>query len=120
MPLPDPHANEETVELDKLKWKLYQEAKNAVVLWTEELNRRRAVILKDMGDAFAATVDGEKVAYHRPKDQYAINRLVKDHPDLAAHFFKPKLKEEFQTEAFAKAHPEIAEQYRVRPFVDAK
>lgn len=119
MPLPDPHANEPVEELDRDKVKLYFEAKAAVKAWTEEMVRRKKDLIDTMGDAFAGTVDGEKVVYHRPKDQWAITRLVKDFPDLTAHFFKPQLTQVFQIEEFVVAHPDIAEQYRVRAFTDA-
>jgi hypothetical protein len=118
MPLPDPHANEPTQELDRDKVKLYQEAKAAVKAWTEEMNRRKKALIEELGNAFAGTVDGEKVVTYRPKEQYAISTLVRDYPDLTQRYFEHKVEQVFNMDKFHEQHPEIAEKYRVRAFVD--
>ncbi len=116
MPLPDPHANEPVVELDPDLYKLYLEAVDAVDRWTKELNRRRKRLEEQIGDAYAGTIEGLKVITYRPTATFATTRLVKDYPDLTAHFFKKVFRDEFQTEDFVKAHPDIAEQYQSRSF----
>jgi len=118
MPLPDPHANELTRELDPDKVKLLNEAKEAIRLWTIEYSRLKREILEAMGDAFAGTVDGEKVILHRPKDQWAIKSLEHDYPDLVEHFKRMEVKEVLDVDAFRVAHPDILEKYRVRAFVE--
>ena len=118
MPLPDPHAGEKTQELDRLLFLEYLEAKRAVAGWEKELKRRKELLIKQLGDATAGTLDGEKVVAYRPKSQYAVGRLIKDYPDLTAHFFKHKINQVFDVEAFSAQHEQIAEQYRVRAFVD--
>lgn len=120
MPLPDPHADEPTQEVDHDTWKLYQEAKAAVQSWTIEMVRLKRKLLEEMGDAYAATVDGQKVVTYRPKDQYAEARLREDYPDLTAHFVEHRMEAIFNMEAFRKRHPEIAEKYRVRSFNEVK
>ena len=120
MPLPDPHANEPTREVDRDTYHLLREARAAVAAWTTEFNRLKAKLLEEMGDAYAATVDGEKVYTYRPKDQYAVSRLIKDYPDLTEHFFVVERQTVFDVDNFKKAHPEIAEKYRVRALVEVE
>jgi hypothetical protein len=118
MPLPDPHANEPTVELDRDTVKLLYEAKEAVRLWTIEYNRLKRKLTDTLGDAFAGTVDGEKVVLYRPKDQYAIKQLEADYPDLVEHFKRMELREVLDVAAFGARHPDILTKYRVRAFVE--
>lgn len=114
MPLPDPYADELTVEIDRDKYKLWQEAKAAAQAWDAEAKRLGADLLYSMHGFSAATIDGVKVLSHRFKNQYAVGQLLKDYPDLTKHFMKPELVEQLDVPAFVTAHPEIAEKYRVR------
>ena len=114
MPLPDPWANEPTREVDEDTYKLLQEAKAAVSAWTSEVARLKNKLMEQMGDAFAATINGEKVYTYRPKDQYAVGRLIKDYPELTQHFFVVQEQNVFDMDRFKKKHLDIAEQYRVR------
>lgn len=114
MPLPDPHAGEPTAEVNPDTVKLLDEAKRAAKAWTEEVNRLAARLRFEMGDAFAATVGGEKVYTYRPQDKYAVARLRQDYPDLTEHFLKHEMTVTLDIAAFAQRHPEIADQYRVR------
>lgn len=121
MPLPDPHEHEMTVELDQEdqdKYKFLLRAKDAIIGWTKIYNRLKAELMATLGDATAATVDGEKVVYYRPKDQYAISRLEADYPDLTQRFKKMKVQEVLDVDAFGQAHPDILAKYRVRAFVE--
>jgi hypothetical protein len=118
MPLPDPHAHERTVELDRDKWKLLQEAEDAIKRWVKHRNRLKLELIAALGDATAGTVDGAKVCYYRPKDQYAISQLQADYPDLTERFKKMEVKEVLDVAAFEAAHPEILTKYRVRAFVE--
>jgi hypothetical protein len=118
MPLPDPHAHEPTVELDHDKWKLLQEAEDAIKQWVRHRNRLKLELIQALGDATAGTVDGVKVCYYRPKDQFAISRLEADYPDLVERFKKMEVKEVLDVAAFEAAHPDILTKYRVRAFVE--
>jgi hypothetical protein len=116
MPLPDPHASESTKELDRDIIKLWREAKAAEKAWKAEAERLYKRITGELGDAYAATVDGDKVLAYRPKSSYAESRIQRDYPDLAEHFMEYRAV--FNVHQFAQAHPEIADQYRVRALVD--
>jgi hypothetical protein len=116
MPLPDQYADELTVEIDADKYKLWLEARAAVKAWQAEAERLAADLRESLHGLSAGTVNGNKVVSYRPKDQYAISRLVKDYPDLTEHFMKPELVTSLDVRAFAAAHPEVAEKYRVREF----
>lgn len=116
MPLPDPYQDELTVEIDRDKYVLWLDAKAAVQAWTAEANRLAADLRESMHGLSAGTVDGKKVVSYRPKEQYAIGRLVKDYPDLCEHYMKPELTTVLDIKAFANNHPEVAEKYRVREF----
>lgn len=118
MPLPDPHANEPTSELDRDKWKLYQEARAAVKAWTVEMDRLRTELEAEIGDAFAGTVNGDKVVTYRYKDQWAASTIQKENPELAQHFYT--YKRVFDLTAFRERHPDIADRYRVRAFVETE
>lgn len=117
MPLPDPHAGEMTVEINRDIFKAYEEGLAKLQEWTEYVNKLKASILEQLGDAYAGTVDGDKVVSHRPKKQYAESRIRQDYPDLTQRFMRWKTEEVFDLPAFIQAHPEIVEQYRVRAFV---
>lgn len=117
MPLPDPHAGEMTTELDSDLWDQYEKGLATLKEWTEYVNKLKKMILEQIGNAYAGTVNGEKVVSHRPKDQYAISRLRQDYPDLTERFMRWHTEQVFDEEAFIAAHPEIMEQYRVRAFV---
>jgi hypothetical protein len=118
MPLPDPYAGEMTAELDPDKFKLMEEAKAQIKAWTQHYNRLKTELIAALGDATAGTVNGEKVVYYRPKDQYAITRLEADYPDLVEHFKKMEFREVLDVEAFGSQHPDILDRYRVRAFVE--
>lgn len=120
MPVPEPWSGETTTELDPDKYKLWQEAKAAVKAWQEEADRLVAELITSLGDATAGTLDGTKVVSYRPKQQYAVRRIEEDYPDLVRHFQKPKISNVTDMEAFAAAHPEIADRYRVREFRELK
>lgn len=120
MPLPDKHANEPTVEVDEDLYAMIQAARDAVDAWTKELNRLKKKLTEQIGDAYAATVHGEKVYTYRPKDSYAEARLIKDYPDLTQHFFAYRTENVFDMDKFREAHPDIAAQYRVRALVEVK
>jgi hypothetical protein len=116
MPLPDPYANEPTVEVDPDIVMLFHEAKLAEKAWKDEADRLYKRIVEQLGDASAGTIDGVKVLSYRPKSSYAEGRLQKDYPDLTDHF--REYKSVFNVQAFAQAHPEIAERYRVRALTE--
>jgi hypothetical protein len=120
MPLPDKHANEPTVEVDRDIVKLMQEAKAEAKRWKEEYERLRKKFEVALGDAYAATVDGEKVFTYRPKDAYAEARLREDYPDLTEHYVEWAYVSQFNFDKFKQAHPDIAKQYQSRQLVEVK
>jgi hypothetical protein len=113
---PDPYANEPTAPVDPETSRLYLEACDAAKSWQIEADRLKKMIDEQIGDAHAGLVDGRKLYTHRPEDRYAVARLLKENPELTQHYYHQVYKEEFNFELFSKAHPEIAEQYRVRSF----
>lgn len=116
MPVPDLWSTESTVEIDQDKYKLWLEARDAVKAWEAEAARLANEIAESLQGATAGTIDGRKVCSYRPKNQWAVKRLQAEYPDLTRHFMKPRISDILDVEAFAVAHPDIAEQYRVREF----
>jgi hypothetical protein len=116
VPAPDPYANEPTQEIDRDKFKLWQEARANAKAWTEEAERLRGELEAAMGDAFAATVDGRKVLTYRPGSAYAVRAIQRDYPDLVQHFLVRKQTWELDIARFAAEHPDVVERYRVRSF----
>lgn len=113
-PLPDPHAGEPTREVNPDLVARLDAAKDAVKSWTAEVVRLSTRLREEMGDAYAATVGGIKVYSYRPQDNYAVARLRKDYPELTEHFLKHEMTVSLDIALFARAHPEIAEQYRIK------
>lgn len=116
MPVPDPHSDEMTIEIDRDKLKLWQEAKAAARAWQAEADRLAQDLQQSLHGFSAGTVDGVKVVSYRAKDQWAANRLRQDYPDLTERFIIPVSVPTLDINSFSKAHPEIAERYRVREF----
>lgn len=116
MPVPDVHANEPTVELDRELVRRWREASDNAARWKAIANREREILEKQLGDFYAGTVDGHKVITFRPSDKWAGAEIVKQFPDLTQHFMRHEVKEVFDVDAFRYAHPDIAEQFRVRQF----
>lgn len=116
MALPDKHQDEPTVEVDANVYKLWVEAEHNAKQWKRIADGYRATLEQDIGDRFAATVDGVKVVTYRPSEGYAGARIQKDYPDLTAHFVRHEMVSKFDVDLFARVHPEIAEQYRIRSF----
>lgn len=116
MPVPDRHADELTAEIDRDHFKAYREAKANADAWAKEANRLRGLLEAQLGNAFAATIDGTKVLTYRPSNGYASTAIIKAYPDLVGRFMRQDVNYVLDTDAFARAHPEIAERYRIRSF----
>ncbi len=114
--LPDKYANEPTTEVDHAKWQAYLRARDARQQWAVIETKLIKEIKGEMGTSFALTYDGEKIATFRPTVAYAEARLQNDYPDLTKHYVIDRTVPTFDMDLFAKAHPEIAEKYRVRTF----
>lgn len=116
MALPDPHENENTVEIPQAVWAAYIAARNNAEAWGEQAARYRSQIEELMGSAPAGTVDGVKVVTYRPSARFAEFGIKRDYPELVQHFVREKVVEEFDVKAFVAAHPDLAEKYRSRSF----
>jgi predicted phage-related endonuclease len=116
MPLPDPHADEMTVELDENIFEKWRQAKRNVEGWEREAKRLREMLEKQLGDAYAGLVNDEKVLTYRPTEKWAVERIRTDHPDLTQHFMRTKETEFFDIESFVRMYPDVADRYRVRQF----
>lgn len=112
----DPYLNEPTVELDAEIHGLYLEAKENAKAWSAEADRLERLLQDQIGDAHAGTVRGFKLVTHRPTATYRIKALVQENPELAQHYIKPVVKDEFDVEAFRRQHSDVLEQYRSRSF----
>jgi hypothetical protein len=117
MPLPDKHADEAGVEIPADLWGQYVQYRSNAVQWQKMADAIKAKIMEALGNAHAALVAGQTVATYRPTSRYAEARIMADYPDLARHYTHEVTRDVLDIELFAKAHPEIAEQYRVRSFV---
>lgn len=114
----DQYADEPAVEIDAHLLTAWRAAKSAISQWEAEEKRLRELLEKQIGDAHAGLVDGEKVIYHRPIKTYRVKALLAENAELASHYYVPG-PEVFAMDRFAKAFPEIAEKYRSRAFKDA-
>lgn len=116
MSLPDPHAGEPTKEVPRKLVEQWVQARDAAAYWKEQEERLKAELAAEIGDAYAGTIDGEKVFTYRPINRYAEARLKAEYPDLVQHFIHPKLVDTFDVNAFSAQHPDVAERYRSRQF----
>ena len=114
MPVPDRHEDEPAKEIDRDYYRLWREAKGNAVAWETEAKRLRRLLEEQLGDAFAATIDGVKVLTYRPTATYATQAIIKDFPDLVRRFMRQEISEVLDVEAFRRAHPDVAERYRAR------
>lgn len=112
----DPYLNESTVDLDPEVHRLYLEAKANADAWSAEAVRLKGQLLVELGKADAGLVNGLKLITHRPVATYRIKDLMAAYPELTQHFIKPKVVDEFDTEAFRLQHPDLLEQHRSRQF----
>jgi hypothetical protein len=114
--VPDKYASESTQEIQANAYLAWIKAKTAADAWKAEELRLREVLELAMGDADAATIDGQKVITHRYTDKIATRRLMEDYPDLTEHYMIDSVVHEFNLSAFLLTHGDIAEKYRVRSF----
>lgn len=116
MALPDPHAGEPTVELPPGLWDEYRTAVASVAGWEAHAKALRERIEAIIGDAHAATVNGDTVITYRPTSRVAAARLLAEYPDLVQHFMVTQTTETLDVKAFEARHPDIVAQYRSRQF----
>jgi hypothetical protein len=114
----DKNKDEPTQEISKDLYVNWLEAKTAAAAWAKLEKGYRDQLEQQIGDAFAATVDGEKVISYRPANGYAEAALRQAYPDLAQHYVHTitKSEEVFDMDLFARAFPEVAARFRIRPF----
>jgi len=120
MPVPGPHDDEFTVELDEDTWVSYRKAISHAAAWKAIADALREKLEASLGEATAGILDGKKVLYYRPAEKWAEARIIKDYPELAQHFIRVKEQHVFDIEAFRLAHPGIADKYQVRSFRSAE
>ena len=110
----DKYADEPTAEIDPDTYFRFF-AKRAEIRRQEgELNKLKAELRKQLGDAHAGTIGGVKVITNRPVDKYREADLKTKYPDLTEHFYRRKYVTEFDMGAFVAAHPDIAAQFQSR------
>jgi hypothetical protein len=101
-------------EIDQDKWRLREEARQAVKSWQAELDRLSLEIQAEAGEATSLTVQGVEVATYAPINAWRGRDLVRDYPDLTSHYMETTVK--FNANLFAARHPDIAEKYQTRRF----
>jgi hypothetical protein len=116
MPLPDKYADEPTVEVDKNLYDQWLHAKKASEAWEKIAKGYRQALISNIGEFAAATVNGVKVLSYRPSEAYAEKRMQEEFPDLTEHYTHEVTTKVFDVDLFVRAHPEIAEKFRVRTF----
>jgi len=112
----DPYKNESTVQIPPDLWQKYEQACEAEAGWTNHVKYLREQIEKLIGDAHAGMVGDRKVVTYRPINTYSIAGILRDYPEMAAHFEREETKTVFDLNAFKAQHENIAEQYRSRQF----
>ncbi len=118
MALPDKHKDEPTQEISRDLYGNWLEARAAAAAWAKLEQRYREELEGQIGDAYAATIDGEKVISYRPASGYAEAALRRAYPELTQHYVHTitKAEEVFDMDLFARAFPEKADEFRIRPF----
>lgn len=116
MPLPDPHANEPTTEVNEDLYQNWVQAQAFANGWQERADEFKKMLMEQVGNTFAGTVNGVKVFTYRPENRYATSRLLREQEPLARHFMRQVLKEELDVQAFHQHHPDVVDLYRIRSF----
>lgn len=120
MPVPDQHLDEPTAEVSPTLYAAWREAEENAKAWDKVARERRQALEESIGSAYAGTVEGRVMVTFRPSEKWAVAALIKAYPDLTQHFMRPSpAREELDLELFRKAHPDIADAFRVRVFRDA-
>lgn len=112
----DPYANEPAVQIPPDLWQQYTEAVENAAGWNRHVDFLKEQIKKLVGDAHAGKVGDRKVVTYRPIDTWSVSGIRRDYSELAQHFDHEVTRVEFDFDAFAAQHPDIAEQYRSRQF----
>lgn len=118
MPVPDKHDDEPVAEINKDYYQLWRNARASANAWEAEAVRLRLLLEEQLNAAHATagTIEGEKVLTFRPSATYAVAKLRDQYPDLTEHYMVTEFSKRLDVEAFAAAHPDIAEQFRSRSF----
>lgn len=117
MPLQDPYAEEPVAEVPVDRVAAWRNAEDAADKWQKYADALKKGLIDEFGaNAHALVVDGEKVITYRPSEAYAVSRLQKEYPDLAAHYMREQTTMVLDVEAMRKQHEDIVEKYRIRPF----
>lgn len=110
----DKYADEPTTEIDPDTYFRYFALRAEISAKEKDLEKLKAALRKQIGDAHAGTIHGVKMLTNRPVEKYREKDLTTKYPDLAEHFYRRKYVTEFDMAAFVAAHPDIAAQFQSR------
>lgn len=112
----DNYKDEPVAEIDRDIYFAWLKAKADADRAKAEAERLRIKLEAMVGKAQAGTIDGIKVLTYRPVEKYREAALRGAYPALTDLYMTEKTVVEFDVAAFAKMHPDEAEQFRSRQF----
>jgi hypothetical protein len=96
----------------------YLEYKKAADSWEDYRRGIRKQIAAATGNAPIVKIGDEVVLTYALKGQFSGTRFAAEYPALAAEFTRVQAKEYLDTDALRAEHPDIADQFTVRTFVN--
>jgi hypothetical protein len=106
------------VELDHIsdKYLLYREKRSRLETLKDEVEKLRAELENEIGDAEEARIMDEPVITYGFIDKLKTSELKKDNPDLFEEYVRAVVKKEFDPVTFKKDHPNLFKRYQSRQF----
>lgn len=96
----------------------YIEYKKKTAEWEAYRNGFRKAITEATGNAPMVKIGDEVVLTYAPKDQFAGTRFAAEYPALAEEFTRIRAIQELDVEALRQSHPDIADKFTSRVFVN--
>lgn len=110
--------NRESVKLDRIaaKYAQLKQARQDIAEMKAFADKLEAEIQRAMKDAEVGLINGAKVIYWSPADDYAWAQFRDANPDIYQQFLIPTTTEVLDKEALKSAHPGLLKPFQKRPF----
>lgn len=111
-----PVPEEKVIELDAhvSMLKKLTEASDNIAFWKGQYDKYKAQLDEILGDATAATVDGQVVLTYRYEERFRGGDFQKMYPDTYRTFVTEVVEKKFDLALFKASRPDLYREFRVR------